>query len=286
MSVLVGGETYYSALSFVKHHRDFLPYLTFEGPAGVAAFPRWRDALLLFCRRVLYAARAGEGAPPSGRQLLLKSPSHTAHVRLLLGLFPHAKFVYIHRHPEEVAQSSVALVRRFIPLSALAGFTAADAEAFILNTHGSLYRAYLRDRPTIPAGSLVEVPYAALTEDPVGTLDTIYERLGLDGRAELPTTHARVAREAVEYKAAGKCNRHKPLSPAACALLHEAWPELYEEGGYTPSHINGGAAAAAATVSGAGTGATAVRAVPAAGAGVGDDGLGLSAAPAAAAVLA
>jgi hypothetical protein len=33
------------------------------------------------------------------KPLLIKSPVHTARVRLLLKLFPKAKFIYIHRHP-------------------------------------------------------------------------------------------------------------------------------------------------------------------------------------------
>jgi len=36
------------------------------------------------------------------RRLLLKSPCHTGRVKLLLELFPDAKFVYIHRDPYEV----------------------------------------------------------------------------------------------------------------------------------------------------------------------------------------
>ena len=44
--------------------------------------------------------RWSRGGPP--RPLLIKSPVHTARLRIWLKLFPNAKFVYIHRHPIEV----------------------------------------------------------------------------------------------------------------------------------------------------------------------------------------
>ena len=39
------------------------------------------------------------------QRLLIKSPVHTARIPLLRRLFPKAKFIYIHRHPDEVLLS-------------------------------------------------------------------------------------------------------------------------------------------------------------------------------------
>jgi len=41
------------------------------------------------------------------KRLLLKSPVHTARIKLLLKLFPDAQFVYIHRNPYDVFRSAV-----------------------------------------------------------------------------------------------------------------------------------------------------------------------------------
>jgi hypothetical protein len=35
------------------------------------------------------------------KPLLIKSPVHTGRVKLLLQMFPRARFLYIHRHPME-----------------------------------------------------------------------------------------------------------------------------------------------------------------------------------------
>lgn len=244
------GEDFYPVLTFPAHVRAFVPhFLTFDTPAGEAAFSRWRDAFLHFCRKVLYAARLRDAAavaagdpPPRVRQLLLKSPPHTARVRILRQLFPQARFVYIHRHPEAVLQSSVQLVLRYVPLTALQGYTAADIERCWLDSNCCMTRAYLRDRSLLSPGELVEVSYEQLTADPAGTLRHIYDTLGLHGapgtaeRDRIDALHDRIAVEAIAYKTDGKVNRHKPLSAEAVAHLRASIPELYEAGGYTPSH--------------------------------------------------
>lgn len=266
ISALSGGASFYPALYFPADFREFVPhYITFETPAGKAVFSRWHDAFLHFCRKVLYAARrdapavAARDPSPRERQLLFKSPPHTARIRILRELFPGARFVYIHRHPEVVAQSAVQLILRFVPLNALQGFTAADAEAFLLEFLRCLTGAYLRDRSLLAPGELVEVPYEQLTADPAGTLRHIYDSLGLHGaagseeRARIDALHDRIGAKAAAYKAGGKLNRHPPLSAEAVARLYATVPELYKAGDYTPSC--GVAAPATASDGGGGSGA-------------------------------
>ncbi len=42
----------------------------------------------------------------TNRRMVVKSPVHTARVRVLLEMFPNAQFVYVHRDPYVVLQSS------------------------------------------------------------------------------------------------------------------------------------------------------------------------------------
>src|SRR5205823_6939054 len=62
---------------------------------------RWQRGLLHFVRQLTW--RAG------GKRLVLKSPPHTARVRLLVELFPDARFVHIVRDPRRVFPSTVWL---------------------------------------------------------------------------------------------------------------------------------------------------------------------------------
>ncbi|MDG6219801.1 MAG: sulfotransferase, partial [Candidatus Thermoplasmatota archaeon] len=54
-----------------------------------------------------------------GRCLLSKNPSNTARVKLLLDMFPDAKFVHIHRNPYHQYLSMVRFMKTVIPLYCL-----------------------------------------------------------------------------------------------------------------------------------------------------------------------
>eukprot|EP00168_Porphyra_purpurea_P020004 TRINITY_DN8222_c0_g1_i1.p1 TRINITY_DN8222_c0_g1~~TRINITY_DN8222_c0_g1_i1.p1 ORF type:complete len:280 (-),score=93.01 TRINITY_DN8222_c0_g1_i1:219-1058(-) len=256
VATLCGGASIYTAVSFVAHYADWTPhYLTFETPTGAAAFPRWRDALFGFLRKVLYADRRGAppGTPP--RRLVLKSPDHTARVRLLLRLFPNARFVFIHRHPLEVSRSWAALVAKLCPQTAMEPFTAADGAAFGLDLCGRLANAYLADRHLIPAGRLVEVAYDKLATDPAGALATIYAGLGLTGGGG---AQAAAVAQAVAYTAEGRRGRHAALSTDAVAAVAAAWRQQFDAFGYTTDHPLAGSSGGGGCGGGSERGATGV----------------------------
>ena len=71
---------------FPKNERRYEQYLTFEG-VPEADLSRWKAAFVRFVKKL--ALRHGLNAEsPSPRSLVLKSPPHTARIRLLLDLFP------------------------------------------------------------------------------------------------------------------------------------------------------------------------------------------------------
>ena len=93
VSVLSAGVSPYMPLTFMTAEPSFRPYFSFRD-APAEATRCWVDAFLYMLRKLSIRA--------AGKRLMLKSPSHTARVELLLRLFPDAQFVYIHRHPETV----------------------------------------------------------------------------------------------------------------------------------------------------------------------------------------
>lgn len=121
-----------------------------------------------------------------GRRLLLKNPVHTCRIPLLLSLFPNAKFIFIHRSPVEVYDSTMNLHRKILELTSLQEFDDAQIDHNVIELHRRVTATYLTDRTEIPSGQLVEIPYDALVEKPAHTLQQIYSSLGLAGweRAE------------------------------------------------------------------------------------------------------
>ena len=133
---------------------------------------RWRDSLSLLVRKMTYAC---------DKQVLMKSPFHMYHIPLLREMYPNSKFIYIHRNPYDVWRSSLHLRRRTIEENCLGKKTFENAghEEELIKSMKFGFDVYERDRLNVPDGYLHEVRYEDLTADPVETLRTTYEKLGL-----------------------------------------------------------------------------------------------------------
>ena len=117
----------------------------------------------------------------AGRRLLLKNPPHTGRIRFLRTLFPEARFIHIHRDPQELFCSMRIFYERYVTLQTMQRITQDLADETILRRFEMLYQAYFDDLATLPASQHTEVSYAQLGADPVGELKRIYETLDLGG---------------------------------------------------------------------------------------------------------
>ena len=83
------------------------------------------------------------------KPLLLKSPAHTGRIRLLLDLYPEARFVHIHRNPFDIYRSMLGAFRKLRPWWALQKPPGpAEEEEQVLDRYEQVYRAF-----TIIAGT-------------------------------------------------------------------------------------------------------------------------------------
>ena len=115
-NVLSAGLSYYMPLWFMKQEKDFRKFLDFDTKDGgdYRDERKWCEAFLYLLKKLCLrhnfrSKRNGRGNDSSKAlcRLLLKSPIHTARIPLLRKLFPRAKFLYIHRNPDEVFCSAV-----------------------------------------------------------------------------------------------------------------------------------------------------------------------------------
>jgi hypothetical protein len=113
------------------------------------------------------------------RPVLLKSPTHTARIKVLLNLFPQAKFIHIIRNPYDVFASNLKLWRDIYSHKFLQKPTQAEIAQIILSTYERMYKVYHKEKSLIPQGHLVEITYEALEKDPLACLNTIYDQLEL-----------------------------------------------------------------------------------------------------------
>ncbi len=175
---------------------------------------QWSQALLWFLKKVTYKYH---------KPLILKSPAHTARVKILLSLFPDAKFIHIRRNPYDVFRSWCHMTRQIKPCRQ---FNRRDGsiEDDVIDFYRQIYDLYLRDKHLIPADRLVEVAYEDLVADPLPILNHIYDAINLPDFSvvkEQFNAH-------FDTKKPYKNNKFKPLNPQHLARINTEWKHFFE----------------------------------------------------------
>ena len=145
-------------------------YLTFRS-ASEAEVNRWKRAIQYFVQKLTIKHR---------RPLILKSPGHTGRIRMILDVFPDAKFVYISRDPFEVYASYTQMVAKFSSMINLQEFVGTESlEDHTVNVYKELNDAFFEERDLIPKGHLCELSYENLIDNPIEQMRRVYEALDL-----------------------------------------------------------------------------------------------------------
>ena len=159
--------------------------LTWEAMANVPAYSDWLmgadyRAAYDYHHTVLRVLQSG------GRRgaWTLKSPNHAIALNAVNAVYPDARLVLLHRDPTVLCASACSLI------STLTGtFSDADRTAYIaehwtqmLATSIERTEAFRREHPEQP---IIDVQYADLVGDPLGTVETLYAACGreFDDRA-------------------------------------------------------------------------------------------------------
>ncbi len=116
----------------------------------------------------------------SGRtRYLSKNPPHTGRIRLLMEMYPDAKFIYLIRNPYAVFDSTSSFFRNTMRPICLQRIPDEEMQRQILDTYVELYDKYEREKSLIPADQLVEVRFEDFEADPLGRTEEIYRALSL-----------------------------------------------------------------------------------------------------------
>jgi omega-hydroxy-beta-dihydromenaquinone-9 sulfotransferase len=212
------GRTFYIGWAFLRRAEHYNRYLTLRN-ASADEIDEWKSALAWLVRKLSFKY---------GRPLLLKSPGHTCRIKLLLELFPDARFVHIHRNPYDVFRSTLHMVRTVTPWWTLQRPDYSDLEERTIQQYREVYDAFFEERGLIPKGHFHEIGFEALEADPIGQVRGIYEALNLpDFRHVEP-----VLRRYVESLSGYKKNTLSELPPDLRERIAGEWRRCFEEWGY------------------------------------------------------
>jgi hypothetical protein len=162
-----------------------------------------------------------------GKRLVVKNCAHSARIPTLLGLFPDAKFIHIHRDPYQVFLSTLHMHRTVLPRSQLQKIEHDRVEAHVLRFYDQLMRRLLADRSLIPTGNLVELRFEDLEASPLDQLRHVYEGLGLPGFST-----AESGFQSYLASVAGYRKNAYTLDSDAIAKVNRYWSHAFEAWGY------------------------------------------------------
>lgn len=213
----IGARSPYLTMAFPNQPPQDMDYLDMKGlsPAEVAA---WKDALLWFMQCLTQA---------NPKQIVLKSPPHTARIRTLLEVFPKAKFVHIVRDPYVIFPSTMNLWKRLFKDQGLQTPTFEGLEEFVFSTFSRMYDAFDADRELIPEGQFCEVRYEDLIENPLEQMRRIYEQVHLGNFEQAAPAIRQYFAEKSDYKT----NRWS-LAPEIREEIGRRWQPFIERYGY------------------------------------------------------
>lgn len=201
------------------HLRDhYDKYLTFQD-VPQQEITQWQEALMRFLKKLTWKY---------GRPLVLKSPPHTCRIKLLLQIFPDAKFVHIHRNPFAVFPSSKRTFEICCELHRLQNPRLEDFDEWILRQYRQMYDVFFAERGLIPKANLHEVCYEELELNPMGEVRGIYEALNLPDFERVEPA----LRRYVDSLAGYKKNEFPELPAALRSQIATRWRPCFEEWGY------------------------------------------------------
>jgi hypothetical protein len=208
----------YMGWAFPRWEDHYNRYLTFQG-VPEEEIAQWKAALLLFFKKLTWKY---------DRPLLLKSPPHTCRIRLLLDMFPDARFIHIHRNPYTVFQSTKRLSKFMLHITSLQRSDLNEIDARIIQRYKLMYDIFFEERELIPDGRFYELCFEEFERDPIGQVKNIYEQLNLPGFATVRPSIQHYVGSIANYRK----NEYPQLPSGLCRNITEAWHRSFEEWGY------------------------------------------------------
>lgn len=208
----------YATILFPNEPPQYPEYFELED-LGEAELVRWKRAFVKFLKQVTYRCP---------KPVVLKSPPHTARVKVLLELFPDARFIHLSRDPLALFPSTMHLWKSLYQTQGLQTPNYAELEEYVFSTFNRLHFAYQRSKGLIARNRLVEMRYEDLLADPVGQMQSLYERLEL---GDFEPVRGKIA----AYFAARKgyrTNRYA-ISEELRERIVQRWGDYIQTHGYT-----------------------------------------------------
>jgi len=163
--------SFYTWFYFPKNMRKiFQNFVLFEG-VDQQIISEWKRAYTKMLKRITLSA--------NGKRLILKNPINTARVKILLSMFPDAKFIHIYRNPYSIYASTNTLYKKIVRVLGLQTINEAELEENIIFIYKQMMEKFLVDKSSIPPENLIEIKYEDFIGNEIQYFKQIYDQFNL-----------------------------------------------------------------------------------------------------------
>ena len=138
-----------------------------------SSLKQWKKTYIQIIKKATFACK--------NKRLVIKNPANTARIKLLLDMFPQAKFIYISRNPYDVFASTKNFFEKLMPKYALQKFNKELIEENVFTFYKQLVEKFTAEKKIIPQKNLIEIKYEDLEGNELLYLKYIYNKFNLPG---------------------------------------------------------------------------------------------------------
>jgi len=208
----------YLTIAFPNQSRVYVDYFDLERLAPWA-LQRWKQTFVYFLKRITFARP---------KRIILKSPLHTFRIRILLKLFPEARFVHLVRDPYIIFPSTIQMLSSMFRTFGLQTPDFVKLEDYVFEIFNRMHEKLEETRRLIKPSHFYELRYEDLVREPIIEMRKLYCSLGLGAfEAVLPALKNYLA-EVANYQT----NRYE-LTSKMRAKITRHWGKIIKRYGYS-----------------------------------------------------
>lgn len=170
LGILAPGSFWHGYYLTDKMDYYFNKYTLFEN-IDSEELERWKKAYVFLLKKLTLRNK--------GKALFLKNPPNTGRIKVLLELFPNAKFIHIRRNPYLVYFSRMKQYSSAVRFKTLQEISEEAWKKKVFVYYQKMMQKHFLERALIPEKQYVEVAFEALKQQPIEVLNEIYQHLDL-----------------------------------------------------------------------------------------------------------
>jgi len=134
-------------------------------------FDHWKQNYLRLVKIALLNSK--------GKRFISKNPPNTFRIRILLEMFPEARFIYLHRDQYQAIYSFQKFVNSVHDGIKYQDYDIVRHNIKLIHLYKLMIDQYLKDKNLIPEGNLIEVKFEEFEKDMLGKVEHIFTGLNL-----------------------------------------------------------------------------------------------------------